>query len=94
MDVRRLLLLRLFSLFREEKGYADTQEASSVHFLFVSRRSRTCRTSEQHTGALARLLRVEAVPAAAAAAVPELSAGVGLLVVVPADVVVTARALV
>lgn len=47
-----------------------------------------------HTGALALLLRVKAVPAAAAAAVPELGAGVGLLVVVPADVVVTARALV
>lgn len=43
---------------------------------------------------LAFLLGVKAVLVAVAASVPELRAGVGLLVVVPADVVVPTRALV
>lgn len=50
--------------------------------------------SGDHTRPLALLLHVEAVPVAVAASVPELGAGVGLLVVVPADVIVPTRALV
>lgn len=50
--------------------------------------------SDEHTRPPALSLCVKAVPVAAAAAVPELGAGVGLLVVVPADVIVPTRALV
>lgn len=50
--------------------------------------------ADPHTRPLALVLRVEAVGVAAAASEPELGAGVGLLVVVPADVVVPTRALV
>lgn len=50
--------------------------------------------SAHHTRPLALLLRVEAILVSIAASVPELSAGVGLLVVIPADVVVPTRALV
>lgn len=50
--------------------------------------------SGDHTRPLALLLGVEAVLVPVAASVPELSAGVGLLVVIPADVVVPTRALV
>lgn len=50
--------------------------------------------SAYHTRPLALLLRVEAILVSIAASVPELSAGVGLLVVIPADVVVPTRALV
>ena len=46
-----------------------------------------------HAGLLALLLRRVAVVVAPAAAVPELGAGVGLLVVVPQDGVVPAGAL-
>lgn len=50
--------------------------------------------ADSNTRPLALLLRVEAVVVAAAASEPELGAGVGLFVVVPADVVVPTRALV
>lgn len=50
--------------------------------------------SGQHTRPLALVLRIETVPVAVTAAVPELSARVGLLVVVPADVVVPTRTLI
>lgn len=53
----------------------------------------TCGSGD-HARCPALVLRVEAVLVAAAAAVPELGAGVGLLVVVPADVVFSTRALV
>lgn len=53
----------------------------------------TC-CSGDHTRPLTLLLSVEAVLVPAAASVPELGAGVGLFVVVPADVVVPTRALV
>ncbi len=53
----------------------------------------TCR-SDDHTRPLALLLCVEAVRVAVAASVPELGAGVGLPVVVPADVIIPTRALV
>ena len=46
-----------------------------------------------HAGLLALLLRLVAVLVAPAASVPELSAGVGLLVVVPQDGVIPAGAL-
>ena len=51
-------------------------------------------SGDDHTRPLALVLRVKAVLVAVAASVPELCAGVGLLVVVPADVVVSTRALV
>ena len=52
------------------------------------------RDSGYNTCPLAFLLRVKAVLVAVAATVPELCTGVGLLVVVPADVVVPTWALV
>lgn len=52
------------------------------------------RTGGHHTRPPALLLRVKPVLVAVAASVPELGAGVGLLVVVPADAVVATRALV
>lgn len=51
-------------------------------------------SSDSYACPLALLLCVKAVCVAAAAAIPELSTGVGLFVVVPTDVVVTACALV
>lgn len=50
--------------------------------------------SGDHTRPLALLFCVKAVPVAVTASVPELGTGVGLLVVVPADVIVPTRALV
>lgn len=57
------------------------------------KRRSTC-DSGDHTCSLALLLGVEAVPVAAAASVPELGASVGLLVVVPADVIFSTCSLV
>lgn len=50
--------------------------------------------SADHTRPLALLLCVEAVLVAVTASVPELGAGVGLLIVVPADIIVPTCALV
>lgn len=72
----------------------NTLDPVIIDISVMTRDESTGGAGHHHARPLALLLCVEAVPVAAAASVPELGAGVGLLVVVPADVVVPTRALV
>ena len=68
---------------------------NDIHGINMAAMNHECTDgSGDHTRPLALLLCVEAVPVATAASVPELGAGVGLFVVVPADVIIPTRALV